>query len=70
MRDFKEIIVVLKKYLANEKEMKIYDKSVSELLCMSQAQFATLKRRNSTPYINILEFCKREGLCCSEIFFD
>ena len=70
MRDFRTIIEVLKVYIAERKRDKVYDKDVAQLLNISQAQLATLKRRNSTPYVQILEFCKKEELCCSEIFFN
>jgi L-rhamnose mutarotase len=43
---------------------------VAFLLGISQAQLATIKRRNSMPYSEILEFCKRENICSNEIFFD
>ena len=68
MRDFQKIIKVLKEYISESG--RVYDKDVAKLLDISQAQFATLKRRNSTPYVQLLEFCRREELCCSEIFFD
>jgi len=70
MRDFHAIIKELKLYLAKSKNIKIYDKDVANALGITQVNFATIKRRNSTPYENILRFCKKEGLCCSEIFFD
>ena len=70
MRDFKAIVKELKFYLGNSKAKKVLDKDVAIALQMSQSQFATLKRRNSTPYVNILKFCKDEELCCSEIFFE
>jgi len=70
MRDFRTIIEILKEYIADGKAVKVYDKDVAELLNISQAQFATIKRRNSIPYLQILEFCHRENLCCTEIFFD
>ena len=70
MRDFKAIMAELKFYLTDKKETKILDKDMANALQMSQSRFATIKRRNSTPYVNILEFCKREDLCCDEIFFD
>ena len=70
MRDFHGVIKELKSYLANGKSVKILDKDVANVLGITQAQFATIKSRNSTPYANILEFCKREELCCSEIFFE
>ena len=70
MRDFRTIIEVLKEYLANGTKEKVYDKDVAQLLHISQSKFATIKKRNSTPFVEILEFCRREELCCSEIFFD
>jgi len=70
MRDFEAIIVELKLYLSLDADKKVLDKDVADALKISQANFATIKRRNSTPYKNILEFCKKEQLCCSEIFFE
>lgn len=70
MRDFHNIIQELKVYLADGKEIKVLDKDVANALKVTQAQFATIKSRNSTPYPNILEFCKREELCCVELFFE
>ena len=70
MRDFHDVIKELKSYLADGKSIKILDKDVAKALGVTQAQFATIKSRNSTPYANILEFCKREELCCIELFFD
>ncbi|MEA2091873.1 MAG: hypothetical protein U9O83_05870 [Campylobacterota bacterium] len=70
MRDFHGVIRELKLYLSSNRNKKVLDKDVADALKMSQANFATVKRRNSTPYKNILEFCKKEQLCCSEIFFE
>jgi len=69
MRDFHGVIEALKFYLARDKKTKILDKDVASALKMTQANFATIKRRNSTPYKNILEFCRDNNLCCGEIFF-
>lgn len=70
MRDFRTIIEVLKRYVSQEENQKVYDKDIAKLLEISQAQFATIKKRNSIPYVSILKFCKREGISCCEIFFD
>lgn len=70
MRDFHLIVDVLKLYLAKESETKVYDKKVADALDITAVNFATLKRRNSIPYEQIIYFCHKEGLCCSEIFFD
>ena len=69
MRDFHGVIEELKLYLANDKEIKILDKDVANVLEISQANFATMKRRNSTPFENILKFCEKEKISCSKIFF-
>ena len=70
MRDFRGIIKELKFYLGEGKNTKILDKVLANELGMSQAQFATIKSRNSIPYAHILEFCRRKELCCREVFFD
>jgi DNA-binding Xre family transcriptional regulator len=68
MRDFKEIIEYLKSYrrLADE---KVYDKDVAQMLALSAAQLATLKKRNSIPYEQLLWFCHKESICCNSVFF-
>ncbi len=70
MNDFEQVIKKLKEHIAKGKERRVLDKDVANLLGVSQTQLATLKRRNSTPYKNLLEFCKREDICCNKIFFD
>ena len=70
MRDFQMIIKELKLHLSLKSTKKILDKDVAELLNISQAKFATIKRRNRIPYEAILYFCKKEELCCRDIFFD
>jgi len=70
MRDFREIIEILKLELLEAGKVKVLDKDIAKLLGMSQARFATLKKRNRTPYESILLFCQENRLCCSEIFFD
>lgn len=70
MNDFKTIVKRLKEYIRISQDTKVLDKDIASLLEISQSQFATLKRRNSTPYADILKFCKREKLSCNKIFFD
>lgn len=70
MRDFHGLIQEIKLYLALSKNKKVLDKDVADALEISQANFATIKRRNATPYKNILEFCYREKLSCREVFFE
>ena len=70
MKDFYSIIVKLKIFIANGEKKKVMDKEVAMLLGISQSQLATLKRRNSIPYREILLFCREENICCTTIFFD
>ncbi len=70
MRDFHSVIVELKLYLSSDVKRKVLDKDVADALNMSQANFATIKRRNRLPYKNILEFCNKEEICCRKVFFD
>ena len=70
MRDFHGVIAELKFYLVSNSDKKVLDKDLADALQMSQANFATIKRRNSTPYKNVLEFCNKEKICCNEIFFE
>ncbi len=70
MRDFHSIIKELKLYLAQKSTRKILDKEIADMLDISQSKFATIKKRNRIPYEAILQFCKKEKVCCSKIFFD
>lgn len=70
MKDFEAIIAEIKLYLAINSNKKVLDKDVAEALSMSQANFATIKRRNRIPYRNVLEFCNQEDICCRKIFFN
>jgi len=71
MRDFRQIIVVLKeRLLAGSAKERIYDKDVAKLLNISQSRFATIKKRNTTPFVELLDYCHKENICCSEIFFE
>ena len=69
MKSFKEIINALKLYLSDGKEIKVLDKDIATVLEINQARFATLKKRNVTPYFEILLYCQREKLSVEELFF-
>ncbi len=70
MRDFYSIVDELKHHLTKDKGKKVLDKDVAEILEISQVNFATLKRRNSTPYKHILQLCHKKNICCNELFFE
>jgi len=70
MRDFKNVILELKMYLADGKKVKILDKEVADALHIAPSKFATIKRRNAMPYETILHYCKNEDICPIELFFE
>jgi hypothetical protein len=69
MRSFKEIIVELKIFLADEKKSKVLDKDIALLLKINQARFATLKKRDVTPYEELILFCKTYNISSDRLFF-
>lgn len=71
MFDFKVIIEKLKDIISVEKEgRKVYDKDVAQALAIPQATFATMKKRNSIPFKEIMEFCALKKLSINWLFFD
>ena len=70
LRSFKEIIPLLKVRLKKREKQKVYDKDIAKLLSIEPSRFATLKKRDSTPYAELLKYCKNEKLCSNELFFD
>ena len=53
-----EIIEKLRDVLSSEKNNgKIFDKEIANALDLTSVNFATMKKRNSIPFSNILDFC-------------
>lgn len=52
-----EIIEKLRDVLSSEKKGKVFDKDIATALDITSVNFATMKKRNSVPYSNILDFC-------------
>jgi len=52
-----EIIEKLRDVLSSEKMGKVFDKDIANALDITSVNFATMKKRNSVPYSNILDFC-------------
>jgi len=58
MFNINEIIEKLRDVLASEKEDgKVFDKEIANALDLTSVNFATMKKRNSVPFSNILDFC-------------
>lgn len=49
---------------------KVFDKDVAEALNIPQGTFASMKKRNSIPYEEILEFCAFKKISVNWLFFD
>jgi len=49
---------------------RVFDKDVATALNIPQATFATMKKRNSIPYAEILEFCALKKISVNWLFFD
>jgi len=49
---------------------KVFDKDVANALNISSSSFATMKKRNSIPYEEILEFCALKKISVNWLFFD
>ncbi|PIF04736.1 MAG: peptidase S24 [Arcobacter sp.] len=58
MFNINEIIEKLRDVLSSEKDNgKVFDKEIAKALDLTSVNFATMKKRNSVPYSNILDFC-------------
>jgi len=71
MYDLKIVIKKLKEIISEEKNIKkVFDKDVAEALAIPQTTFATMKKRNSIPFKEIMEFCANKKLNINWLFFD
>ncbi|SFZ98418.1 phage repressor protein, putative [hydrothermal vent metagenome] len=71
MINLSDILDKLKDVLAESgKGKKVFDKDVATALNIPQATFATMKKRNSIPYKEILEFCALKKISVNWLFFD
>jgi len=71
MNKFVDIIEKVKDIISNEVEGgKVFDKDVAKELGISQATFATMKKRGAIPYKELMEFCARRKISINWLFFD
>ena len=71
MYDLKKVIAKLKEIISEERNTKkVFDKDVADILAIPQTTFATMKKRNSIPFKEILEFCANKKLSINWLFFD
>jgi len=71
MYDLKIVIDKLKEIISEEtNSKKVFDKDVADALAIPQTTFATMKKRNSIPFKEIMEFCATKKLSINWLFFD
>lgn len=71
MYDLKNVIAKIKEIIAEERNVKkVFDKDVADVLAIPQTTFATMKKRNSIPFKEILEYCANKKLSINWLFFD
>lgn len=71
MVEFTEIIEKLKDVISTKKiGGKVYDKDVANALGITQTSFATMKKRGSIPYKELMDFCATKKLSINWLFFD
>ncbi len=71
MYDLKIVITKLKEILAEETKIKkVFDKDIADALAIPHTTFATMKKRNSIPFKEIMEFCATKKLSINWLFFD
>lgn len=63
MNNFIEIVEEIKSIISAEfSSKKIFDKDVADILGVSQMNFATMKKRNKIPYVELLDFCAKKSI--------
>jgi phage repressor protein C with HTH and peptisase S24 domain len=70
MVELSDIIEKIKDVISTSKQNKIFDKDVANILGIPQTTFATMKKRNSIPYKELLEFCAKKKISANWLFFD
>jgi len=71
MLNITEVIDKLKDIIRDSKlGSKVFDKDVANALGIEPTTFATMKRRGSIPYPEILEFCAIKKISANWLFFD
>jgi len=66
-----DIVDKLKDVLCESgRQRKVFDKDVAQALNIPQGTFASMKKRNSIPYEEILEFCAVKKISVNWLFFD
>ncbi len=71
MKSFVEIIEDIKDIICVEVDKeRVFDTDVAKALGIKGVSFASLKKRNSTPYPQILDFCAARSISINKMFYN
>ncbi len=63
MNSFNSIVEEIKSIISTTfNGKKVFDKDVADVLGISQMNFATMKKRDKIPYVELLDFCARKSI--------
>jgi len=63
MNSFSSIVEEIKNIISTHiNGKKVFDKDVADALGIAQMNFATMKKRNKIPYVELLDFCARKSI--------
>ena len=64
MNNFADIVEEIKSIISNDiqYDRKIFDKDVAQALGISPMNFATMKKRNRIPFVELLDFCAKKSI--------
>ncbi|MEA3522837.1 MAG: LexA family transcriptional regulator [Campylobacterota bacterium] len=70
MKTFLDIVEGIKDIVSEDfPGKKIFDKDVADLLGVSQMNFATMKKRDKIPFIELLDFCARRSIAINWLLY-
>lgn len=70
MKSFLDIVEGIKDIVSEDfPGKKVFDKDVADLLGISQMNFATMKKRNKIPFMELLDFCARRSIAINWLLY-
>jgi len=70
MKTFLDIVEGIKDVVSEDfPGRKIFDKDVADLLGISQMNFATMKKRDKIPFMELLDFCARRSIAINWLLY-
>ncbi len=70
MNSFVDIVEEIKSIVSSEfSSKKIFDKDIADLLNISQMNFATMKKRNKIPFVELMDFCASKTISINWLLY-